>query len=121
MRQRRGCAFGVKPAKERFFVAGGRSGSGWGNWIKICEMYNISTNEWQSIGSLNVVRMNGSMVCLKGTLYVVGGRIDYNRSELNVECYDPIEDEWIKKTTVPVKAISEENNDTFTGCALKLS
>ena len=42
-------------------------------------------------------------------------------SELSVECYDPTEDTWIKKTTIPVRTISEKNEDTFTGCALKLS
>jgi len=42
---------------------------------------------------------------------------------LSVECYDPTEDKWIKKTTIPVKKISEDNEygDTFTGCVLKLS
>ena len=53
---------------------------------------------------------------------MLGGSRDYGtQSELSVECYDPAEDKWIKKTTIPVKAISEENKDTFTGCALKLS
>ena len=89
--------------------------------MKTCEMYNISTNEWQSIGSLNVDRQCGSMVCVKGTLYVLGGTRDYSGNDLSVECYDPTEDKWIKKTTIPVRAISEESKDTFTGCALKLS
>jgi len=40
---------------------------------------------------------------------------------LNVECYDPTEDKWIVKTTIPVKMISEDNKDMFTGCVLKLS
>jgi len=61
------------------------------------------------------------MMCLKGTLYVLGGGYDYRRSYLSVECYDPTEDKWIKKTTIPVKMISEDNEDAFTGCVLKLS
>ena len=83
-------------------------------------MHNISTNEWQFIGSLNAVHSFGSMVCLKGTLYVLGGTF---HDHLNVECYDPSEDKWIKKTTIPVKMISKDihNNDTFKGCVLKLS
>ena len=119
MRQGRGCAFGVA-TQGKIFVGGGRCGS-WRDEMKTCEMYNISTNEWQSIGSLNVDRQCGSMVCVKGTLYVLGGTKDYWRNDLSVECYDPTEDKWIKKTTIPVRAISEENEDTFTGCALKLS
>ena len=93
-------------------------------WLQTCEMYNISTNEWQMIGSLNVPRADGSMMCVKGTVYVLGGmrrRRRYRRNQLIVECYDPTEDKWIKKTTIPVKMISEDNKDKFTGCVLKLS
>jgi len=36
-------------------------------------MFNISIYEWQLIGSLTVERACGSMVCLKGKLYVLGG------------------------------------------------
>jgi len=61
------------------------------------------------------------MVCLKGTLYVLGGIGDPWRNELSVECYDPTEDKWMKKTTIPVKMISKDNNDSFIGCVLKLS
>ena len=120
MQEKRGDAFGVA-SQGKIFVAGGRpDGRQWASMLKTCEMYKVSTNEWQSIGSLNVGRVYGSMVCLKGTLYVLGGTF-YSKSELSVECYDPTEDKWIKKTTIPVNAISEENKDTFTGCALKLS
>ena len=119
MQQARQDGFGVA-TQGKIFVAGGRD-----EWdldiSKTCEMYNISTNEWQFIGSLNVGRLCGSMVCLKGTLYVLGGSTDCSRNDLIVECYDPTEDKWIKKTTIPVKKISEKNNDTFAGCTLKLS
>ena len=63
------------------------------------------------------------LVCLEGKLYVLGGTKDFiNRRSLNVECYDPTEDKWIEKTTIPaVKMISKDNNNSFTGCVLKLS
>ena len=118
MLQARGRAFGVA-TQGKIFVAGGRDGRR--AILKTCEMYNISTNEWQFIRNLNVAREYGSMVCLKGTLYVLGGTGNGSQSELIVECYDSTEDEWIMKTTIPVKKISEENKDTFAGCALKLS
>ncbi|XP_078353481.1 kelch-like protein 25 [Oculina patagonica] len=122
MQQARGCAFGVA-TQGKIYVAGGKQDEEYyASWLTACEMYNISTNEWQSIASLNVNREHGSMVCLKGTLYVLGGACDFpSRNDLSVECYDATEDKWIKKTTIPVKTISEENKDTFTGCALKLS
>ena len=112
MKEKRECAFGTTTS-GKIFVAGGRQRS--------CEMYNVSTNEWQVIGRLNDLHRCGSMVCLKGTLYVLGGTSDYGRSYLKVECYDPTENKWIQKTAIPVKMISEDNGDTFSGCVLKLS
>jgi len=118
MQQKRRCAFGV--ANEgKIFVARG-VWDDMGLCFNTCEMFNISTNEWQLIGSLKAPREGGTMVCLKGTLYVLGGKNDDERSELSVECYDPTEDKWIEKTTVPVKRISKNNTDTFIGSALKL-
>ena len=125
MQQRRVGSFGVA-TEGKIFLACGRPSRGMLplSWLQTCEMYNISTNEWQLIGSLNVPRLNGSMVCLKGTLYVLGGTRrhgTYRRSQLIIEYYDPTEDKWIKKTTIPAKMISAENKDTFSGCVLKLS
>ena len=118
MQQKRGCAFGVA-TEGKIFVA-----RGWEDWessFKTCEMFNISTNEWQFTGSLNVPRVYGSMMCLKGTLYVLGG-IDHNyRRQFSVECYDPTRDKWIAKTTIPVKMISKGKNERYTGCVVKLS
>ena len=117
MQRKRRNAFGVA-SEGKIFVAGGED---WQVYLKTCEMFNVSTNEWQLIGSLNVSRAFGSMVCLKGTLYVLGGMKSFRRSELSIECYDPAENEWIKKTIIPVKMICKDNNDSFTGCVLKLS
>ena len=114
MQQERLYAFGVA-TEGKIFLAGGIHEFG---WSKTCEVHNISTNEWQFIRSLNAVHSYGSMVCLKGTLYVLGGG---SADDLNVECYDPSEDKWMKKTTIPVKMISKDNNSTFKACVLKLS
>ena len=115
MKQKRGDAFGVA-SEGKIFVAGGQDLQ---TYLQTCEMFNISTNEWQFIGSLMIRRICGSMVCLKGTRYVLGGMDNSWQNHLSVECYDPAEDKWIKKTTIPVEIISEDN--TFTGCVLKLS
>ena len=117
MQQKRGDAFGVA-SEGKIFVAGGND---WGRYLQTCEMFHVSTNEWQLIGSLNVSRVSSSMVCLKGTLYVLGGINVFELSQLTVECYDPTEDKWIEKTTIPVKMICKDNHDAFTGCVLKLS
>ena len=113
MQQARWNAFGLA-SEGNIFVVGGEDSE---SYLETCEMFNISTNEWQFIGSLTVSRVYGTMVCLKGILYVLGGIHNQPR----VECYDPTEDKWIEKTTIPVKMISKNNKDTFSGCVLKLS
>jgi len=100
------------------FEAGGREN--WESCLETCEIFNISTNEWQFIGNLNVPREDGSMVCLKGTLCVLGG-INDERRQVSVECYEPTEDKWIEKTTIVREFFPEHDEDTFTGCVLKLS
>ena len=117
MQQARGFACGVA-TEGKIFVAGGIED--WQSYLKTCEMYNISTNEWQFIASLSVFRGYSRMMCLKGTLYVLGGTYGLSRS-VSVECYDPVENKWIEKTTIPVAMISKDNDDAFTGCVLKLS
>ena len=84
MQQARGGAFGVA-SQEKIFVAGGADEEG--TVLKTCEVYNTSTNEWQLIANLNIYRTHGSMVCLGGTLYVLGGFDQTKRNpEHSVEC-----------------------------------
>ena len=118
MQQAREGASGVA-TEGKIFVAGGRDNLELHS--KTCGMFTILTNKWQLIGNLTVPRTMGSMICLKGALYVLGGSNQDWQSDLNVECYDPTEDKWIVKTTIPVKMISVNNKDSFTGCVLKLS
>ena len=123
MQEERGGAFGVA-IQEKIFVAGGKYNFRVARRqrqeiLKTCEMYNISTNEWQLVASLNVSRMYGTMVSLNRKLYVLGGTSPYNERELGVECFDPAKDKWSQKTTIPVANIDTEN--TFTGCVLRLS
>ena len=124
LQEKRVGSFGAATEGKIFLAGGKRTGRVYAFeacYMKTCEMYNTSTNEWQFIGSLNGSRAYGSMVCLKGTLYVLGGTSDYGGGRLSVECYDPTGDKWIWKTTIPVEMISKDNKDTFTGCVLKLS
>ena len=117
MQEMRRNAFGVA-SEGKIFVAGGRDSQA---FLKTCEMFNVATNEWRFIGSLNLARAYGSMVCLKGTLYVLGGLNGFWHSQFCVECYDPAENKWIEKTGIPLKMICKGIDEAFTGCVLKLS
>ena len=117
MQQARGGAFGVA-SQEKIFIAGGTDEES--TVSKTCEVYNVSTNEWQLIANLNVYRTHGSMVCLGGTLYVLGGFDQTKKNpEHSVECYDK-QGKWIVKTTIPVKE-DWKNKKAFKGCVLKFS
>ena len=118
MQQQRVGSFGAATEGKIFLAGGGKPGEGFKKCLETCEMYNISTSEWQLIGSLNVPRAYGSMVCLNGSLYVLGGSEEMG---FVVECYDPTEDKWNIQIVIPVQTISKDNKDTFTGCVLKLS
>ena len=119
MQQKRAKPFGVA-SEGKIFVAGGLYLQ---THLTTCEIFNVSTNEWQLIGSLNVSRICGSMVCLKGTLFVLGGLdVGSGSKKLSVECYDPAENKWIEKTTIPAKMICRKPwTPSFSGCVLKLS
>ena len=120
MQQERGFACGVA-TQGKIFVAGGEGGVD--KQLNSCEVYNISTNEWQFIGNLNVPRLCGSMVCVNGTLYVLGG-ITYRffvSPEYTVESYDATINEWAKKTSIPVDEFKDKSKPSFKCCALKLS
>ena len=71
-----------------------------------CEVYSISTNEWQLTASLNSPRSEGSMVCVKGTLYVLGGVHHHSSAgcqfSLGVEFYDFDKKKWKVKTKIPI-------------------
>ncbi|XP_022808533.1 kelch-like protein 2 [Stylophora pistillata] len=116
MQQARGGAFGVA-TQEKIFVAGGADEES--TVLKTCEVYNVSTNEWQLIANLNVYRTHGSMVCLGGTLYVLGG-FDQTKKEpeCSVECYDSKQGKWIVKTIIPVEGDCMRKH-AFKGCVLK--
>ena len=103
-------------AHGKIFIAGGSPARGepW-SYLKTCEVYNVEADEWQLIASLNSPRFAGSMVYLKGSLYVVGGctgRFFKRRKLMTVERYDFREDEkWEEKTKLPI-------NKNCAGCAL---
>ncbi|XP_068676387.1 kelch-like protein 2 [Montipora foliosa] len=99
-------AFGVA-LHGKIYVAGG-------GFSRSCEVYSISSNEWQVIVDLGFAFLR-RMVCVNGILYVLGGH--------RIDSYDPTLNKWTKKTSIPVDSIPDEErrNLAYTGCVLKLS
>ncbi|XP_068727336.1 kelch-like protein 2 [Montipora capricornis] len=103
-------AFGMASQGKIYVAGGGHSRS--------CEVYSISSNEWQVIGNLFSCHLR-RMVCVNGILYVLGG----STYDCRIDSYDPTLNKWTKKTSIPVDSMPEEEcrNLEYTGCALKLS
>ncbi|XP_068676108.1 kelch-like protein 2 [Montipora foliosa] len=124
MQQERCMAFGLGN-EGKVFVAGGEGKER--RWsLKTCEVYTISTNEWQFIGDLHAPLKSGSMLCVNGTMYVLGGLKQKGNSychenNYTVESYDPTLNEWTEKTCIPIDRIpQEERNCSFEGVGLKI-
>ena len=108
--------FGVA-SQGKIFVTGLAESS-----LSACEVYTVAINEWQTIASLNTRRVSGSMVCVNGTLYVLGGLNDISsKPELAVESYDPKVNEWIQRTSIPRYSSAEEEQHSFQACTIKFS
>ena len=105
-------------AHGKIFIAGGLVRGGC--YCVSCEVYNIEADEWQLIASLNSPRIFGSMVYLKGILYVVGGRghdQNYDKRVMAVESYDFEEKKWKEKTKLPINKTSPKwKYDSCTLC-----
>ena len=95
---------------------------------KTCEIFNVDTNEWQLIASLNAPRSGGNLVCFKGTLYVVGGvqsgvgdEAGYSLA-LTVESYDVQKKKWRHKTKIPMdRVLSKTSQKVVRACTLHFS
>ena len=89
-----------------------------------CEVYQVSTNEWHTIPSLNFTRVSSrSLVCLNETVYVVGvaEKNSSQPAEIVVNSYDPKLNKWIQKTSIPINKSSDEETYSFQCSTLKLS
>ena len=102
--------------QEKIFVTSARG--------QQCEVYQVSTNEWHTIPSLNFTRVfSRSLVCLNETVYVVdvAEKNSSQPAEIVVNSYDPKLNKWIQKTSIPINKSSEEETYSFQCATLKLS
>ena len=102
--------------REKIFVTSARG--------QQCEVYQVSTNEWHTIPSLNFTRpVSLSLVCLNETVYVVSvAKTNWSQAaEIVVNSYDPKLNKWIQKTSIPINKSSDEETYSFQCSTLKLS
>ena len=102
--------------QEKIFVTSARG--------QQCEVYQVSTNEWHTIPSLNFTRVfSRSLVCLNETVYVVdvAEQNSSQPAEIVVNSYDPKLNKWIQKTSIPINKSPKEETYSFQCSTLKLS
>ena len=103
--------------QEKIFVTSARG--------QQCGVYQVSTNEWHTIPSLNFTRpvVSLSLVCLNETVYVVGvaEKNSSQPAEIVVNSYDPKLNNWIQKTSIPINKSPKEETYSFQCSTLKLS
>ena len=114
-------AFGAA-VNEKIFIAGGRGADS--EKLQTCEMYNVSTNEWQFIANLTSSPQSGSLVCLNGTLYLLSvGRYVHGYYPSYpypvTECYDPEKNKWKKKAVLPMQLFLRPS-EVGRVCSLKI-
>ena len=95
-----------------------------------CAVYEVSTNEWQTMASLRKWNVDSrfrlrSVVSLNQTLHAVGTvRANYSLKPdemIVVKSYDPKLNKWIQKTSIPINKSSDEETYSFQCATLKLS
>ena len=85
-----------------------------------CEVYDETTNEWQFIASLNIPSGYRRLICVDGSLYVMGESLD--KENQKIERYDPEKNKWIEKTKVPIEKMYPDT-DSFknvTACSARI-
>ena len=75
-----------------------------------CEVYCETTNEWQSIASLNIrPGVRPKLLSVDDQLYVLASYVSMSKfeaSDTRVECYDADKSEWVLKTEIPLRSHS---------------
>ncbi len=64
------------------------------HFLDVCERYDPSTDNWDTIAGLNIKRSGSAMVATDEALYVLGGGTAYGEDRGTVEVYDRSENKW---------------------------
>ena len=91
------------------------------SFVKTCEVYNETRNEWQLIARSRRSPYS-SIMCVDDKVYVVDNLTfchHSGRESGEIECYDPDKDEWYVITKIPLFGRSGESFGVRT-CSMKV-
>ena len=95
--------FAIAAYNEKIYVIGGKVGNG---FVGNNEVYDPSTNTWETKSSMPTPRSDLTATAVNDKIYLIGGKEYSNtnpyaaQSNIN-EVYDPANDSWITKTSIP--------------------
>ncbi len=98
--------FAIAVYDNKIYVIGGTIGNG---FVGNNEVYNPSTNTWETKAAMPTPRTDLSANVVNDKIYLIGGKESSNTdpyftsSKLN-EVYDPANDSWTTKATMPTAA-----------------
>ena len=87
-------AFAAVNCKGYIYAVGGCEGSYHSEILKSTEIYNRLANRWEYVANMNIARCKHASCVLRGKIYVVGGVGTDGEPVKEVECYDPVIDNW---------------------------
>ena len=103
--------FAIATYNGRIYVIGGTVGNG---FVGNNEVYDPSTNTWETKASMPTPRSDLSASVVNDKIYLIGGKKYsnlnpyFNQTNIN-EVYDPANDSWSTKTSVPIAIYGYES------------
>ena len=82
------------------YAIGGQSGDDNETTLKSVERFDPDANKWIYVSDMNIERSSHSACVLQDKIFVVGGINCKDQEVKEIECYDPIINEWtiVKRT-----------------------
>ncbi|NPD46633.1 MULTISPECIES: T9SS C-terminal target domain-containing protein [unclassified Lentimicrobium] len=92
---------------DKIYIFGGSTQNGGNVWVQTStvEVYDPSTNTWDTSVSLPSVRFNPGIGFLNNKIIITGG-ISGNETLSDVDVFDPVSNTWSEGTSLPMQIVA---------------
>ena len=80
---------------RKIYAIGGKSLTGIENSV---EQFDFTSNSWSNVAKMSHERWGHSACVFQGRIFVVGGQNDQGESIKQIECFDPVTNQWSSPT-----------------------
>ena len=88
------CWFAAVNCNGVVYAVGGYEKNFWIGHLKSVEKYVRDANCWKYVAKINIARYKHAACVLRGKIYVVGGLDTDEKPVKEIECYNPVTDNW---------------------------